>query len=71
MPLLYHLTETFLVCVEMHKTPLFYVLEWLSLHSYSPKPREHEGTGIFDPLQNIPGGYFTAVLDPQALEEQT
>ena len=66
-PLSHHLSESFLVRVEVYEPSLFHVLERFSLHSHGPKPRQHEGAGILDPLQNIPGGNLATVLDSQAL----
>ena len=67
MTLPYHLPETFLVSVKVDQSSLFHVLEWLPLHSDGPKPGQHEGPGILDPLNDVPGGDLPAVLYPETL----
>ena len=55
------------VCVGLEELHLLLVLGHPPLHPHSTEPGEVEGTKVLDPLNDIPRGDVTRVLDLEAL----
>ena len=59
--------ELVLVGVESDQVPLLLQPQGAALHADGPEPRQHQGTGILDPLKDLPRADVLVILDSQTL----